>query len=203
MGLVSFLCARYPLLTPDLALQRLLVAGADLRRADPNLSDKPSDEELDWSESPQIGSGVDTAFIQRSVVHKMAVRATVPEAYAAAAAAAGAFHPSPDAQIHFLASPGCVHELKAISEALLQCVRDGNQMLRGQFRALCMRVSIMSHQQREPDPTEIDRDFYLLVSQRIDRFWGQHDQINRKVVATLEEFNKTAVGFLISSGTRI
>ena len=95
-----------------------------------------------------------------------------------------------------------VYELKAISEALLQCVRDGNQMLRGQFRALCMRVSIMSHQQWEPDPTEIDRDFYLLVSQRIARFWGQHDRINRKVVATLEEFNKTAVGFLISSGTR-
>ncbi|RLN34630.1 hypothetical protein C2845_PM03G37200 [Panicum miliaceum] len=62
-GLVSFLCARYPRLTPDLALQRLLVAGANLRIADPNLFDKPSDQELDWSESPQIGSGVDTTFI--------------------------------------------------------------------------------------------------------------------------------------------
>jgi len=96
-----------------------------------------------------------------------------------------------------------VYELKAISEALLQCVRDGDQILRGKFHALCTRVCIMSHQQREPDPKEIDPDFYLLVSQRIGRFWGQHDQINRKVVAALEEFNKTAVGFLISSGTRI
>ena len=103
-GLVSFLCACYPLLTPD--MQHLLVAGANLRIADPNLFDKPSDEELNWSESPQIGSGVDTAFIQRSVVHKMAVHATVPEAYVAAAVVA--FHPSPDAQIHFLASQGCV-----------------------------------------------------------------------------------------------
>nr|CAB3469461.1 unnamed protein product [Digitaria exilis] len=38
-GLVSFLCTRYQSLSPDQALQRLLVAGADLRVADPKLFD--------------------------------------------------------------------------------------------------------------------------------------------------------------------
>src|SRR4051812_131171 len=41
-GLVSFLCTRYRGLTPDLAMQRLLVSGADLQAADPKLSTTPS-----------------------------------------------------------------------------------------------------------------------------------------------------------------
>jgi hypothetical protein len=41
-GFISFLCAHYPLLTPDHAMQRLLVAGANLQLADPNLPDTRS-----------------------------------------------------------------------------------------------------------------------------------------------------------------
>ncbi|OEL34998.1 hypothetical protein BAE44_0003982 [Dichanthelium oligosanthes] len=110
-GLVSFLCTRYPDLTPDLALQRPLVAGANLAAADPNLFDNPrGDEELDWSNCPQIGSGsgsgsgMDTACIQNSAVHKTAARITVQEAYAAAATAA-CLYPSSPAQKEFLGSP--------------------------------------------------------------------------------------------------
>ncbi|OEL37595.1 hypothetical protein BAE44_0001386 [Dichanthelium oligosanthes] len=191
-GLISFLCTRYPLLTPDLALQRLLVAGANLTIADPNFFDTPNDEELDWSNSPGIGSGMDTASMQKSAVHEKAARATVPEAYVAAATAA--FHPCPPAQQEFLASPGSVRKLKLVSEKLLQAVRDGNQIPGELFHALCMELSGMSYQQREPEPREIGQSFYLLVSGRVARFWRQHDRVRSNVEAALEEFNKTTVG---------
>lgn len=120
-GLVSFLCTRYPSLTPDHALQRLLVAEGNLHVADPNLFDAitqknhlfyttPRDLELDWSDCQQNGSGKDsTVYIQETAVRKATV--SVPEAYTAAATAA--FHPSPPAQKEFLGSPDSVRMLKA------------------------------------------------------------------------------------------
>jgi hypothetical protein len=96
-GLVSFLCTRYPRLTPDLALQRLLVAGASLRAADPNLfnhTPQPhtpngvgGDQVLDWSGCPQVVSGSGAAHITQA---QGTPSATAQEAYAAAAIAA--FH---------------------------------------------------------------------------------------------------------------
>jgi len=45
-GLVTFLCTRYSGLTPDLAMQRLLVTRADLQAADPNLSGTTATRDL-------------------------------------------------------------------------------------------------------------------------------------------------------------
>ena len=91
-GLISFLCTRYPSLTPDHAVQRLLVAEANLQVADPNLFDTTpsSNLKMDWSSCPQIGPGKDTDVpIQMKAVRK--AFASVKESYTAAATAA--YHP--------------------------------------------------------------------------------------------------------------
>ena len=91
-GLVSFLCTRYPNLSPDQALQRLLVARANLQVADPNLFDVP-----DRDSTMQIGHGSHgTCGMQRETVEASTRSASVSEAYAAAATAA--FHRNPLAQ---------------------------------------------------------------------------------------------------------
>ncbi|GJN29766.1 hypothetical protein PR202_gb18085 [Eleusine coracana subsp. coracana] len=106
-GLVSFLCTRYPALTPDLAMQRLLVARADLLAADPNLPKIRTHNVpvLNWSGCGQVGAritGGRAKELQDKAVDSCAPSASVEEAYAAAATAA--FHPNPSAQQKILGS---------------------------------------------------------------------------------------------------
>ncbi|GJN29727.1 hypothetical protein PR202_gb17978 [Eleusine coracana subsp. coracana] len=101
-GLVSFLCTRYPCLTPDLALQRLLMSGADLRAADPYLL---------MGGPPHSNTGSNN----NNVVNASVIPSTsVAEAYAAAATAA--FHPCPLAQQEFLGSSNVRDKLLELAE---------------------------------------------------------------------------------------
>jgi hypothetical protein len=135
-GLVSFFCTRYPSLTPDHALQRLLVAEASLQVADPNLFDTTpsSNLKMDWSSCPQIGTGKDTVPIQMKAVRK--AFASVKEAYTAAATAA--YHPSPPAQKEFLGSPDSVEKLKHASDKFR--LDDGHQLSNEEFGLLFMSL---------------------------------------------------------------
>uniref|UniRef100_A0A0E0E8T9 Thyroglobulin type-1 domain-containing protein n=1 Tax=Oryza meridionalis TaxID=40149 RepID=A0A0E0E8T9_9ORYZ len=129
-GLVSFLCTRYRGLTPDLAMQRLLVTGVSLRAADPNLSPTPSaaiKKRLDFSGCTQVLDNPDTSHIQKSVVEESTPSASVDESYIAAATAG--FHGYPLAQQEFLASPtGLLSKLELVSEVLhIQVCVPGSQ----------------------------------------------------------------------------
>ncbi|XP_066370114.1 uncharacterized protein [Miscanthus floridulus] len=191
-GLISFLCTRYPSLTPDHAVQRLLVAEANLQVADPNLFETPSNLEMDWSWCPQIGSGKGTASIQMKAVRKAS--ASVLEAYTAAATAA--FHPSPPAQKEFLGSPDSVEKLKNAS--YMVCLDNGHQLSNEEFGLLFMflqkcclsSVGTLDHQQ-EPEPTVVGKSEYAEISRRVHSFWGLHDRVSSMVNAALEKFNRT------------
>ncbi|BAF21035.1 Os07g0196700 [Oryza sativa Japonica Group] len=130
-GLVSFLCTRYRGLTPDLAMQRLLVTGVNLKAADPNLSPTPSatsrKKRLDFSDCAQVLDNPDTSHIQHSVVEESTPSAGVDESYIAAATAG--FHGYPLAQQEFLASPtGLLSKLELVSEVLhIQVCVPGSQ----------------------------------------------------------------------------
>ncbi|TVU12727.1 hypothetical protein EJB05_46382, partial [Eragrostis curvula] len=110
-GLVSFPCTRYPSLTPDQALQRLLAAGADLRVADPNLFDDATRRDnkklMSWS-----GCFLPVGWCR--------IRPSVSAVEAYASAATATFHPDPPAQQQLLGSPGSVYRLKTETEMLLQ-----------------------------------------------------------------------------------
>ncbi|CAD6246153.1 unnamed protein product [Miscanthus lutarioriparius] len=212
-GLVSFLCARYPSLTPDHAMQRLLVADANLQAADPDLLCDPSLDpsllfytrspsyqnklKLDWSGCPIIGSsgkGTEVKFHERAV-RKAAV--SIPEAYAAAATAA--FHPSPPAQREFLGSPASVSNLWAASSVFP--LDEGHQLSKDEFDFLCghlltcapSSVVGMSHLQQEPEPeptgvSKAEYDKYLRCKNR-----ELHDEVKTMVVAALDKFNRDNV----------
>jgi hypothetical protein len=154
-GLISFLCARYPLLTPDHAMQRLLVADANLQLVDPNLSDTRSKQKLDWSDCPKIGSGKGNVSFQERAVRKAVV--SVPEAYAVAATAA--FHTSPAAQKEFLGSPES-EGILATASSVFHLYDDDCQLSEQGIHVLGMHLLSspssfgMSHMQQEPEPTE-------------------------------------------------
>ncbi|CAN6202618.1 unnamed protein product [Urochloa humidicola] len=174
-GLVSFLCTRYPKISPDQALHRLQLAGADLRVADPNLFDdegvvmKGSSEEPG---TPVTGAG---------------------EAYAAAAAAA--FHPSPLAQKELLGSPDAVSRIKGAAEKLR--MQDGRMLSSEDLEFLsmalpkCSSSSIGESQQQQP--VKVRKRVYDHVSQCSYGFWGQHERARSMVAAALDKFNETAV----------
>ena len=197
--------ASYPSCAPatrasDHAVQRLLVAEANLQVADPNLFETPSNLEMFWSWCPQIGSGKGTASIQMKAVRKAS--ASVLEAYTAAATAA--FHPSPPAQKEFLGSPDSVEKLKNAS--YMVCLDNGHQLSNEEFGLLFMflqkcclsSVGTLDHQQ-EPEPTVVGKSEYAEISRRVHSFWGLHDRVSSMVNAALEKFNRTHVGFFYYS----
>ncbi|CAN6215203.1 unnamed protein product [Urochloa humidicola] len=117
-GLVTFLCTRYPL-TPDLAMQRLLVTRANLGAADPHLSGpyipgSATRKLPGFGGCSQVGRCIPGPNLLQDILHKRRPSVSVPEAYAAAATAA--FHPCPLAQKDFL---GCsLGKLEFASEVL-------------------------------------------------------------------------------------
>ncbi|CAL5050786.1 unnamed protein product [Urochloa decumbens] len=176
-GLVSFLCTRYPSLTPDQAVHRLQFAGADLRIADPNLFDdvgmKQGSSEEEQS-TPATGAG---------------------EAYAAAAAAA--LHPSPLAQKELLGSPDGVSRIKAAAEKLR--LQDGRMLSSEDLEFLsmvlpkCPSSDGESQQQVPTEPVKVRKRVYARVSECSSEFWGKHERARRMVAAALDKFNETAV----------
>ncbi|CAL5045690.1 unnamed protein product [Urochloa decumbens] len=177
-GLVSFLCTRYPSITPDQALHRLQLAGADLRVADPNLFNDEGRMEGSSEEeqsTPATGAG---------------------EAYATAAAAA--FHPSPPAQKELLGSPDAVSRIKAAAEKLR--MQDGRMLSSEDLEFLSMVFpkcpssdGELQQQQVPTEPVKVRKRVYARASECSSEFWGQHERARRMVAAALDKFNETAV----------
>nr|CAB3466920.1 unnamed protein product [Digitaria exilis] len=171
-GLVSFLCTRYQNMSPDQALQRLLVSRANLQVADPNLLD------------------------DRKAVEASTPSASVLEAYAAAATAA--FHCNPLAQKEFLGSPDVVSKLRVASEALH--LQDGHPLSCQDLEFLsmsllkCSSSNSKSCQKEDLAPTKIKKSLYSYIAQCSYRFWGQHERVATMVKAALDKFNETLVG---------
>jgi hypothetical protein len=177
------------------------VAEASLQVADPNLFDTTpsSNLKMDWSSCPQIGTGKDTVPIQMKAVRK--AFASVKKAYTAAATAA--YHPSPLAQKEFLRSPDSVEKLKHASDKFR--LDDGHQLSNEEFGLLFMSlqrclssVGTLDHQQ-EPEPTVVGKSEYAEISRRVHTFWGLNDRVSSMVLAALEKFNRTHVGFFYYS----
>ncbi|GJN29767.1 hypothetical protein PR202_gb18086 [Eleusine coracana subsp. coracana] len=225
-GLVSFLCTRYPALTPDLAMQRLLVAGADLRAADPNLPLPPVVAingrhvvpELDWSGCYQVGSGgtmteaTTTRELQHGAVDSCTPSATAEEAYAAAATAASFHHPDHpnSAQQEFLGSPASVTggTLQVASFVLQKDGALSSQDVSFLSRLLSSRShpsSSVSREQKKKAARRGDKRWREYSSSCRARFWGQHDRACSKVEAALDAFNadnvSRALGFTTSTSS--
>lgn len=210
-GLVSFLCTRYRGLTPDLAMQRLLVTGVNLKAADPNLSPTPSatsrKKRLDFSDCAQVLDNPDTSHIQHSVVEESTPSAGVDESYIAAATAG--FHGYPLAQQEFLASPtGLLSKLELVSEVLhIQVCVPGSQSasdgpLSPQKLSLlrtilqrCPSSTGKLHQQQDVACRKVKKRDYNHICQCRNRFWGQHARVTSMVRDALDKFNNTMVGF--------
>ncbi|GJN00832.1 hypothetical protein PR202_ga18050 [Eleusine coracana subsp. coracana] len=180
-GMVSFLCTRYGRLTPELAVQLLQVAEADLQRADPYLFGK-----LD-PDSCAAG------FLQSLLVERERPPSSVEEAYGAAAVAA--FHPDPSAQRVFLGSSDAVSKLKKGSETLQ--LQDGRVLSSMDIEIASEIVkSASSHQQQqEPEPEKLSKCKYSYRLEFRDRFWDHHQRVSDMVQAALTRFNKTVVSF--------
>ncbi|GJN01011.1 hypothetical protein PR202_ga18241 [Eleusine coracana subsp. coracana] len=169
-GLVCFLCTRYPCLTPDLALQRLLMSGADLRAADPYLL---------------VGSN-------NNVINASVIPSTsVAEAYAAAAIAA--FHPCPLAQQEFLGSSNVRDKLLELVE--LRPIKIDRVHSSEDLNSLSMAVleSASSldkwHPQKEPVPMEVSGTSFSRAATCEHRFLGQLRRVRKMVEAALDTFN--------------
>ncbi|CAN6223732.1 unnamed protein product [Urochloa humidicola] len=183
-GLVSFLCTRYPGISPDLALHRLELAGADLRIADPNLFDDDEGMKKQGSSeeqsAPATGAG---------------------KGYAAAAVAA--FHPIPAAQKELLGSWDGVSRIKAAAEKLR--LQDGRMLSSEDLEFLSMallechssfvgELQQQQQQQQVPmEPVKVRKRVYNHVSECSYGFWAQHERARNMVAAALAKFNETAV----------
>ncbi|XP_044431955.1 uncharacterized protein [Triticum aestivum] len=206
-GLISFLCTRYRGLTPDLAMQRLLVAGADLRAADPRLSTTPSatgETRLNFSGCGQVLNIPDPSLTQCSAVEDSIPSASVPEAYTAAATAARHCHPL--AHKEFLASLSGVSKpaefdsevsVDGLSESLSKVLhmRDGVPLSSQDLSLLCKildRYPSSARQQRDLAPTKVKKGFYYQVGICSSRFWGQHNRVTSMATNALEKFNNIA-----------
>lgn len=211
-GLVSFLCTRYRGLTPDLAMQRLLVAGADLQAADPRLSTTPSatgETRLSFSGCGQVLNIPDPSHIQRSAVEESVPSAGVPEAYTAAATAAR--HCYPLAHKEFLASLSGVNKpaefdsevsVDGVSESISKVLhmRDGVPLSSQDLSLLCKildRYPSSARQQRDLAPTKVNKGFYYHVGICSSRFWGQHNRVTSMATNALENFNNIAAVSLL------
>ncbi|KAK3131502.1 hypothetical protein QOZ80_6AG0507290 [Eleusine coracana subsp. coracana] len=197
-GLVSFLCTRYPALTPDLALQRLLVAGAHLRAADPNLCFLV----LLLQDTIWTGLGairLDPAARRRMLLllercsTELSIR--VPHLLDPSAA-----------QQELLGSPASVTGTLQVASFLLQ--KEGalsSQDVSFLSRLLsCRDQSDRREQKKAARSTNKGCRREYLSSCRV-RFWGQHDRAWSKVESALDAFNgnevSRALGFTTSSTT--
>lgn len=178
-GLVSFLRSRYPNLTPDQALQRLLDARAELSFADPLL---------------QTGCTTTSRMLRKDAEH-IKPHATLTEAYVAAATAA--FHPSPLLQKDFLGIPDSVRNLMVISEML--SVHDGQTIPKEKFECLLILLKCPSsvgtspRPQQELEHKQVSKRVYVQASVCKNMFWGKHERVNSIVRAVLDKYNETAV----------
>ncbi|GJN00990.1 hypothetical protein PR202_ga18220 [Eleusine coracana subsp. coracana] len=190
-GLVSFLCTRYPRLTPDQALRRLLAAEADLRVADPHLfSGMPFD--ADGSSNLSFSSCL---CLPRWFEGKATPSVGVREAYGAAAAAA--FHTNPRAQQELLGSPDAVAKLKiASSSVLLETGCDGplssmDLAVVSKMLLHCPSSSLdTTNRQEKPTPKVLTKEAYGQVYMCNRKFWDQHKRVVCKVKAALDAYNK-------------
>ncbi|KAF8662121.1 hypothetical protein HU200_056313 [Digitaria exilis] len=201
-GLVSFLCTRYQNMSPDQALQQLLVASANLQVADPNLFDDVPDKDSKLrcsadTDRMQTGQGSDgTCEMQREAVEGSTPSASVIEGYAAAATAA--FHCNPLAQKEFLGSSDAVSKLRVASEVLH--LQDGHPLSYQDLEFLsmsllkCSSSTSKSCQEEDLAPTKIKKSLYSYIAQCSYRFWGQHERVTTMVKAALDKFNETLVG---------
>ncbi|CAN6191022.1 unnamed protein product [Urochloa humidicola] len=179
-GLVSFLRSRYPNLTPDQALQRLLEARAQLSFADPLLL--------------QTERTISSPMLRKAVGHTKP-RATLAQAYVAAATAA--FHPDPPLQKDFLGTPESVRNLMVISEML--SVHDGQSIPKEKFECLLILLKCPSsvgtscHPQQELEHLRVSKRVYAQATQCKNRFWSKHDRVSSMVTAVLDKYNETMV----------
>ncbi|TVU12873.1 hypothetical protein EJB05_46539, partial [Eragrostis curvula] len=187
-GLVSFLCTRYPALTPDLALQRLLVAKADLQAADPNLQPL-AERERNNIVPPDLGQLQCGAVVELS-----SPSASVEEAYAAAATAA--FHPDPDAQQELLGSQKSMHALGVASEVLRDApvISAKDIEFLSQLLIRCSRPSSIrknnNQQQEQAGEACGKKRFSRLMSDCTVRYREKHDRVCDKVKTALDAFNE-------------
>ncbi|KAG2606719.1 hypothetical protein PVAP13_4NG212095, partial [Panicum virgatum] len=178
-GLVSFLRSRYPNLTPDQALQRLLEARAELSFADPLL---------------QTGCTTTSRMLRKDAEHTKP-HATLTEAYVAAATAA--FHPSPLLQKDFLGIPDSVRNLMVISEML--SVHDGQTIPKEKFECLLILLKCPSsvgtslRLQQELEHKQVSKRVYVQASVCKNIFWGKDERVNSMVRAVFDKYNETAV----------
>ncbi|CAL5051119.1 unnamed protein product [Urochloa decumbens] len=179
-GLVSFLRSRYPKLTPDQALQRLLEARAQLSFADPLLL--------------QTERTITSRMLRKEVGHTKPC-ATLAQAYVAAATAA--FHPSPFLQKDFLGTPDSVRNLVVISEML--SVHDGQPIPKEKFKCLLIMLKCPSsvgtscRPQQELEHILVSRRVYAQATQCKNSFWSKHERVSSMVTAVLDKYNKTVV----------
>nr|CAB3466948.1 unnamed protein product [Digitaria exilis] len=176
-GLVSFLCTRYQSLSPDQALQRLLVAGADLRVADPKLFDDCDMVDTCDGRMKKRSAEPDSTFT------------SVAEAYAAAATAA--FHRSPLAQRELLGSPDAVSKLK-IASGMLH-LEDGRMLSCDDLGFLSTVLLNCSSSVGKPHLEHVQAPVQVRKRLCAYEFWGQHERARRKVAAALDKFNETMV----------
>lgn len=223
-GLVTYLCTRYSGLTPDLAMQRLLVTRANLQAADPNLSGTATRERLYFHGCGQVGHGIPGPNeLQHNAIDRSPPSASVAEAYSAAATAA--FHPCPLAQSDFLgfglsklefasevlhrqesdssdSQDNCSGSRDGVSKPVPEvvCVRGHGPLSSDDHELLCRILEKCpsagkSHPQQDLAPTKIKKSPYAYKSRCIDRFWGQHERVSSMVKDALDRYNVTTVGF--------
>ncbi|CAL5044395.1 unnamed protein product [Urochloa decumbens] len=178
-GLVSFLRSRYPNLTPDQALQRLLEARAQLSFADPLLL--------------QTERTITSRMLRKEVGHTKPC-ATLAQAYVSAATAA--FHPSPLLQKDFLGTPDSVRNLVVISEML--SVHDGQPIPKKKFECLSILLKCPSSVGMSPllrqgleHTRRVSRRDYIYASLTKHKFWDQHERVSSMVTAVLDKYNET------------
>ncbi|OQU75801.1 hypothetical protein SORBI_3010G032800 [Sorghum bicolor] len=196
-GLISFLCTRRQGLTPDEAVQCLLMTRADLQAADSNLSATLSadrEKPLDFSDS--------SVFPDSPAAEESTRVASIVEAYTAAATAA--FHSSPDpvplAHPEFLAHQGFGSALEVLH------ARDGGPLssedisLLGGILQSCSSPNSKSHQQHDIAPKMEGRLFELHIIFGFNEFVSGPVHSKEKVGAynpwTPDKYSHTHINFL-------
>ncbi|KAL6606591.1 hypothetical protein ACP70R_042244 [Stipagrostis hirtigluma subsp. patula] len=181
-GLVSFLCTRYPSLTPELAMERLHAAGAELRVADPNLFALPDGQrrghklKLGWSGNlPAVSFGPELDEHSTPLV-------STTEAYIAAATAA--FHPDPPLLQKILDSCDVVTRTEVVA-----VLKDDIALSARDLDLLSMLLPVC--QPQEQGPQMVSRLVYTRICRSTDMFWGKHERVLAMVKAALDSYNRS------------
>uniref|UniRef100_A0A0D9WL52 Uncharacterized protein n=1 Tax=Leersia perrieri TaxID=77586 RepID=A0A0D9WL52_9ORYZ len=178
-GLVSFLCTRYHHLSPDQAIQCLLVARANLQLADPNL------DTMTNLPKGKMSFGHCVEFCKKKRPFTSAV-----VAYAAAATAA--FHPDTAAQQEFLGSESEMAKLQVALEVLQgSCPTLSSDDIAYLSGIFSRSPSAGQHEEEELVPVSIHH--YRIMSRCCSVFWGRHERALIKVRAALDNYNEDKV----------